>query len=326
MVAVLSCQIIQLFYQTAPQLTLSKVVSDLQSALLAPGLPPPVLTWDCDDIAFLDFTPGRVATAYCDDLPGQYAACLTIAAGQSPVSAAPPMSQTHRDALCKDVTDRLDLLFPSDARQTLTLDQPLTPDLMDQVVEGLFHLKADPVVASPEPPLPRDDSADARAAPRLPAGAGEMDRLMRRLSNELGARGPNVISKAIAQATRGATNGATSGAATNDVPPPSASVHSAPTPRGQAGNRAKFAVPHWPGPASGPAPDATAQQSRTKTELQAVRDALYAADQTGAAPAAGRAGTRQAIRDRVAQALAHLPTGLVSTVAGLRGDGDTLRH
>lgn len=309
MSAVLTCRVTQLLYVEAPHLNFAHVVGDLHTALAAPNLFPPILTWDCDDIALLDFNAGRVVVGFSEDLPGEHAACLTVAAGSLPTLDAPMLTEADQELLCQAVAERLERRYPCDARLDRSLDQDLTPDLIDHLVESLVQDNNDaPVLDTSgeivDPPLPSSDEVD-------------VDRLMSRLSQELVTRAPSVITRAIASATAIA---------------PSAKMQSS----GQT--KPSLSERHfWPMPlfvrtkthfASGTSVAASRQRGASG-ELKAVRDALYADDHATDSNTR-RVGIRIATHTRRAlEVLVSLPASLANSATDLKRKqniGDRVRH
>jgi hypothetical protein len=282
--------VVQLLYAQVPDFNLAQVARDLAARFTPKAEPAPTLTWDCDDIAVLDFAGFRVVIGFTAGLQGRFAACITVATGQSPSDRQATKAQPLATA-CHTLADRVQALHPSDARQSQVLDCALSPYVIDRVVDAL----------SPPP-------AAARSRVKDVSEPGDMDRLLTRLSSELTTRSPSVISTAIASATakvRQSTDKTRSDPAASAAKP----------------NTAKHSALFW----RKGQPTATPTQPATKSagphsapsELQAVRDALYAADMAQQ----GRAGglvqqTRQAL-----QSLTALPPRLAGAL-GPKGHGE----
>lgn len=326
MSAVSTSRIHQLLYLVSPHLNFAQVVGDLHSALKSAQLAGPTLTWDCDDIALIDFESARVVVGFSDNLPGAYAACLTIAAGCLPQVRDAALTAVDQDLLCQAIADRLERRFPSDAQQNQSIEQALTPDLIDSVVDALFQEND---AARPSAPL-RERVNQTMPEPCL--GSGDVDRLMSRLSMELVTRTPNLIARAIASAT----------------PRARAEGEAVPLASDGAGGMAKSTGSQrksvfknrlfWPKVAVGDAiaADVNGPAGTRRVvngaigELSAVRNALYAADE------ANRLGTGKLVGDRFAarstralQALVSLPGDLANGMAALRHNdsiGDRIRH
>jgi hypothetical protein len=322
MSAILTSEVTQLLYRVAPQLNFAQVVGELHKALHEPNCPNPVLTWDCDDIALLDFNAARVVIGYSENLPGEHVACLTIAVGQSPLRQAATLAKPDQDILCHSITERLQQRFPSDTLQTQTIDQPLTPDLIDRVVDALFQ----PAIEAPAPEAiitasePKPEPAAIMPSIAEPS---DMDRLMNRLSSELTARTPSIISRAIASASpkarataaqdrAGAASEAVRGSHENSL---------AVAAKGKiVGSLFWRKAPQLPTESQAVTQPTKNQPRRTSsTELKAVREALYADDHARGFGGGLLSGSLVAAQTKQALlVLAALPSGLASSVAGLR--------
>jgi hypothetical protein len=313
MSAVLTSQVTQLLYQVTPILNFAQVMGDLRQFFAPKVGDPPILTWDCDDIALLDFGAARIVIGFSDNLPGPHVASLTLAIGQSVLANGADVVTNDQLLLCGAVAERLVQRFPCDAQrsQTLSHPHPLTSDLIDRVVDGLYQQAAentDP--ATMQPVLAEITRSEATSEP------GDMERLMHRLSSELTARTPSLITRAIASATpRGRTATEKNQAALM------AGTRSAETKASDPPNHAKGGL-FWrkgqPSPPTGSAdPAQSVLQARplaSSSELKAVRDALYAKDAAHGI-SAGRvaAQTRHAL-----QMLAALPHSFAAAVADKR--------
>lgn len=200
MSAILASEVTQLFYRDAPVFNFAAIVRDLRAAFAKPKGPKPVVTWDCDDLAVLDFNAARLLIGVSENLPGAHSVCLTIAVGQSRLMTKTVLSQKDQLALLHGVADRLDSRFPCDVRQRQVANQPLSPDAMDRLVDVMFQkdetapLRVQDTVA-PLSEVPQAEPSLETTDPR------DVDRLMNRLSSELVTRTPNIISRAIASAT-----------------------------------------------------------------------------------------------------------------------------
>ena len=331
MSAVLTSRITQLLYLTPPHLNFAQVVADLHRTLTSPALAAPALTWDCDDIALVDFDAGRMVISFSDNLPGQHAACLTIAAGSSLSPDAAVLSDADQIVLCQAVSDRLQRQYPSDAKQSQSIAQPLTPDVIDQVVEALFY-------KTPASPATHHlAESDVSAVPIAASGPGDVDRLMSMLSHELVTRTPSLISRAIASATQ-----RTRSAVEKSKPQPDcaaallAKAQKANTTvrsdrpgklfwSKSANTRTTSSVAAMPHYAAELDPQRVAS-----AELKAVRDALYAADQAGIARSGREVGGRIAAQTtRAFQVLASFPASIANSVTDLRrsnADANRIRH
>jgi hypothetical protein len=322
---ILTSEVTQLLYRVAPQLNFAQVVSELHTALHEPNCPNPVLTWDCDDIAVLDFSAARVVIGHSENLPGEHAACLTIAVGQSPLRETATLAKPDQDSLCHTITERLQQRYPSDERQTQAIDEPLTPDLIDRVVDALFQPSVDAPAPAAVVALPEPKPEPTAIMPSI-AEPSDMDRLMNRLSSELTARTPNIISRAIASASPKARATAAQDKADAALQAATGSPESSLV----VTAKAKIAsglfwrkTPQVPqvSTESQVAPQSIKHQPQrtSSTELKAVREALYANDNARGFGGGLLSGSLVAAQTRQAlQALATLPSGLASSIVGLR--------
>ena len=312
MTDILTCRVTQLLYAEAPLLNFAQLVADVQDMLVELGVPTPALTWDYDDIALLDFNTGRIVVGFTDNLKGSFAACLTFAAGHSPQWTTNSLTSADQDRLCQQLTLAFALRFPSDAQQSEIIAQPLTPDLIDQVVDRLFQEDANQ-------PAQTGNGATNSEPVDASSAVSEMDRLMRRLSSELVSRTPNVITKAIAQVTphgRASGDPAAIGGGQEKTPhtksAPSFGQEQPPFPSSLFWRNGKALQ-------SSPKADARkpSKSPAKSDELKAVRDALYAADQSTTL-GTGRRLQISAQASAAMQALAGLPGVIASSIAGLR--------
>jgi hypothetical protein len=315
-------EVTQLLYRVAPQLNFAQVVSELRQALQEPTSSKPVLTWDCDDIALLDFDAARVVIGFSENLPGEHAACLTVAVGQSPLSQAVALANPDQDMLGQAVIERLHRRFPSDAQQTQTIDQPLTPDLIDRVVDALFQpdVEADAPAAPVAYPEAKPEAAVIMASIAEPS---DMDRLMNRLSSELTARTPSIITRAIASAspkTRASAAQDKVDAAPRAKAVPSESAPTTATkPKFSGGLFWRKAPQVRTESQASTQPTQSRPQRISSTELKAVREALYANDRSRGFGGSLVSGSRIAAQTKQAiQTLVTLPGSLASSIGVLR--------
>lgn len=246
MSVILTSYIAQLLYKEAPNLNFAQLVGDIRNAFATADLPTPVLTWDCDDIALLDFGTSRVVIGFSEDLPGAFASCLTVA--------------TDQKLMCRAVKKRLNRRFPGGENQSQVLDQPLTPDLIDRVVDALFEQADLPLLttvgAAAEDAFPEVSTEAVVVAP------ADTDLLLSRLSSELTSNPVNLISRAIASVAVGVSQ---------DSPSLSQTAPSATNAK-----RLSSGV-FWRKPSGFPIEPQRAN-SNASTELSAVRQALCARD------------------------------------------------
>lgn len=155
----------QMLFAAKPALNFAHVVGELDSALARYPATRRALSWDCDDLATFDIDGLRIVLAFADGLPGEHSACLTVSVGPGTAEARLPAS-IGPDKLCRRITERLADRYDSDAILWHTLPQPVTADLIDELVER----------------IPDHDL-------RQPLGqTSDVDRLMARMSVELNSR------------------------------------------------------------------------------------------------------------------------------------------
>ena len=301
-----------LLYEVMPPLNLAQMVADLGSIGLRLGTADPNVSWDCDDIATVDFGNTRLVIGFSDALPGRFVACITVASGSIDSSIAQTTQPTDAALLSDEIIEKLKLSFPSDDTRFFSSDRPLTPDLIDQIVEDLVQGEAaDPARSKSQ--MPEGDGVTNKAD--LPADdPGDMERLIHRLSSELTTRSSGLISRAIASATQKKNRVAAKDAASSL---PLDAKGTAKLARQKAkGTGGLFWHAGDASPiATNPGPDPAAPKVATTPgagELKAVRDALYALDQSQSTPAARLAAQAQ----RALQAVAAIPMGLSGKIAG----------
>lgn len=242
---VLNSHIVQFLYHDAQTLNFAQIVGDVRTAFAPASGPAAILTWDCDDIALLDFDAARVVIGFSENLPGVHTICLTVA--------------TDQKLMCRAITRRLNRRYPPAARNSQIVDQPLTPELIDRVVEALFDQIDD--TAQTAALSPSVDAFPEVAANLTPAEPNDMNSLIDRLSSELTTRPANIISRAIASATIPAP---TPTATANTVVP-------------LASKAAKLSAGlFWRKTPNGAVLRPHPQNHTSAAELKAVREALYA--------------------------------------------------
>jgi hypothetical protein len=160
--------IAQLLYTERPALNFAYMVSELDATLARYPAERRGLSWDCDDVAVFELDGLRIVLGYSDDLDGQYPACLTVSVGQGNiVSGAGAALARRRATLCRRIVERLSSRHAAETMLWHEIDGQVTPDTIDSLVEA----------------LPRQIAVDGVIEP-----AGEIDRLMARMSAELEVR------------------------------------------------------------------------------------------------------------------------------------------
>jgi hypothetical protein len=337
MVAADRTHVTHLFYSVTPTLNFAQVVTDLQSTLPDDPTSHLVLTWDCDDIAILDLGDLRLIVGFLDTLPGPHTACFTIAMGRAPGAADPQIAQQDSAQIYSALIAHMERRQPCDHRAEHHLDAELTPDLMDQLGDALLdpssatrHAVATiGGVATLDVARPADLPMAPVAAPlpvtAAPNDPSDIDRLMYRLTTELTARTPSLISRAIASATP-------KGRVKSDADASDTSAHGRALPSVSDGQNPFLALAasrlfRRKGAAAQVSTDRDVEKLvapnlhlARANELKAVRDALYAADQAGQSSSRfGGAGNRLTAQTTYAlTVLASFPGGLASTFAELR--------
>lgn len=314
----------QLLYRAAPACNFAQVIGELRDAFTPENSAAPALTWDCDDIALLDFNTARVVIGFSDNLPGAHAACFTVATGQSPLSNAASLESADQDLLCQSIISRLERRFPCDARDSQILEQALTADLIDRVVDDLFTKNDLPIKATD--PVQQTPDITEPALTNTVTEPGDMDRLLQRLSTELTARTPSLISRAIASVSPRPRDAGTVDQSlaqttmTKAKGPASALLRGSGTANLARGLfRLKSKTTTAGGDDDAPQTGARAPHRTSSTELKAVRDALYATDASSASVDRIVAQSKHTL-----QILAALPGGIANAVVELRR-GDTMR-
>lgn len=314
----------QLLYRVPPVCNFAQVIGELRDACTHESSAAPVLTWDCDDIALLDFNTARVVIGFSDNLPGVHAACFTVATGQSAVDGAARLETADQDLLCQSIVSRLERRFPSDAKNAQIIEHALTADLIDRVVDDLFAKgNTDFEPTHPAQSLP---ALSEPALTNTVTEPGDMDRLLQRLSTELTARTPSLISRAIASVSV-RPRSADLVDQGHAKPPMGTSEGAVPTgPRvggtatvGRGLFRLKSKLTAAQDADSPRQMGGHAARRASSSELKAVRDALYATDTSSAPMGRIVAQSRQTL-----QILTALPGGIASAVSDLRR-GDTMR-
>ncbi len=130
-----SSTLAQMLFRGKPALNFAHVVSELQATLDRYPATRRSLGWDCDDLAIFDLDGARIVLGYTDDLDGPHAACLTVAVGEGPQGNGASPIATRRAAFCRKITDRLAARHEPDSTLWHDVDQPLTADLIDALVD-----------------------------------------------------------------------------------------------------------------------------------------------------------------------------------------------
>lgn len=155
--------IAQFVFDRDPTLNLPVLVRELDAALDRSGAGRRRITWDCDDLAFVDLDAVRFTLSYSGDpLPG-LPSSLMISVGPGPGQTHLAVDRRRYEQLCHLIADRLRERFAP--RQTLwhQVAGPVTSDLVDDLFDRLPDLSDTPARA----PLSRR-SAPAEAIRAFP--------------------------------------------------------------------------------------------------------------------------------------------------------------
>lgn len=161
--------IAQFVFDRDPALSLPVLVRELDAALGRSGAGRRIVTWDCDDLVFLDLDGVRFTLSYSGDtLPG-LPASLMISVGPGPDHRHVPQDRRRYEDLCHLIADRLRERFAP--RETLwhQVAGPVTADLVDDLFARLPDLSG----GAPTAPLARR-SAPAEAIRAFPETEDDM--------------------------------------------------------------------------------------------------------------------------------------------------------
>ena len=313
MTAILTSQVTQLLYRVTPILNFAQIVGDLRHRFGSRLDVPCTLTWDCDDIALLDFGAARVVIGFSDGLPGPHTACMTAAVGQSPLPNTPRLTSADQFLLSEAVSLLLVKRVPCDEQRSQAWVHPhsLTADLIDQFVDTLFHEAGHPTRPTP---VVCGSALSGEGTP-IVGVPNDMERLIQRLSSELTSRSSNVISRAIASAI---PTGRKASAKEHSFSPLHHLTSDGNAPQTPSKNQtakcglfwqkgAKLPQVEGQEPARSSRPE---QKTGSASDLKAVREALYAGDKARTHSSKGlSAQTRMALNS-----LSSLSIGLVAAL------------
>ena len=132
--------IAQFVFDRDPALNLDVLVRELDAALERSGAGRRVITWDCDDLAFLDLDAVRFTLSFSGDQMAGLPASLMISVGPSPGQHDPSADRRRYEQLCHLLADRLRQRFAP--RETLwhQVAGPVTADLVDDLFARLPDL------------------------------------------------------------------------------------------------------------------------------------------------------------------------------------------
>lgn len=161
--------IAQFVFDRDPALNLSVLVRELDAALGRSGAGMRSVTWDCDDLVFLDLDGVRFTLSYSGDTVPGLPASLMLSVGPGPGHHHSPQDRRRYEDLCHLIADRLRERFAP--RETLwhQVAGPVTADLVDDLFARLPDLSA----GTPAAPLARR-SAPAEAIRAFPETEDDM--------------------------------------------------------------------------------------------------------------------------------------------------------
>lgn len=134
--------IAQFVFDRDPALNLGLLVKELDGALERSGAGRRVVTWDCDDVAFLDLDAVRFTLSYTGEHVAGLPASLMISVGPGPNRRHDPADRRRYEDLCHLLANRLRARFAP--RETLwhQVAGPVTAELVDDLFDRLPDLGA----------------------------------------------------------------------------------------------------------------------------------------------------------------------------------------
>jgi hypothetical protein len=164
--------IAQFVFDRDPALNLSVLVRELDDALGRSGAGARTITWDCEDLVFVDLHGVRFTLSYTGEPALGLPSSLMISVGPGPDSHPgsfnDPADRRRYEDLCHLIADRLRARFAP--RETLwhQVAGPVTADLVDNLFDRLPDLSGE---APSRPMTRRSPPAEAiRAFPETDAG------------------------------------------------------------------------------------------------------------------------------------------------------------
>ena len=103
--------IAQFVFDRDPSLNLAVLVKELDAALERSGAGRRSVTWDCEDLAFVDLDGARFTLSYTGDAGPGLPSSLMISVGPGPHSPYDPADRRHYEDLCHLLADRLRARF-----------------------------------------------------------------------------------------------------------------------------------------------------------------------------------------------------------------------
>jgi hypothetical protein len=160
--------IAQFVFDRDPALNLPLLVRELDDALYRSGAGDRRITWDCEDLVFVDLHGARFTLSYTGEPALGLPSSLMISVGPGPDSRDDPTDRRRYEDLCHLIADRLRARFAP--RETLwhQVAGPVTADLVDNLFDRLPDFSAG---AQARPLTRRSPPAEAiRAFPETENG------------------------------------------------------------------------------------------------------------------------------------------------------------
>lgn len=143
--------IAQFVFDRDPSLNLAVLVTELDAALSRSGAGRRSITWDCDDLAFVDLDGARFTLSYTGDAGIGLPSSLMISVGPGPDSTYDPADRRRYEDLCHLLADRLRARFAPQQTLWHQVAGPVTADLVDDLFDRLPDFSA----GKPAAPLAR---------------------------------------------------------------------------------------------------------------------------------------------------------------------------
>lgn len=161
--------IAQFVFDRDPALNLPVLVRELDDALGRSGAGDRRITWDCEDLVFVDLHGARFTLSYTGEPALGLPSSLMISVGPGPDNLYDATDRRRYEDLCHLIADRLRARFAP--RETLwhQVAGPVTADLVDNLFDRLPDFSA----PSAARPLTRR-SAPAEAVRAFPEADGDM--------------------------------------------------------------------------------------------------------------------------------------------------------
>ncbi len=138
--------IVALEYRSKPKIGFADIVEEFDIALHLLDARTRSLTWDCDDVAFIDRDYLRVALGWLPATAPHKPWYLIIAVGLAPGTEMAPLTSGAFDYITDAIADRTRQFLPYSSAMHGEAMQPVGPALMDSVF-GLLRHQIDPPAA-----------------------------------------------------------------------------------------------------------------------------------------------------------------------------------